>query len=140
MAGPIIPAIIGGAKVLSKIPAVKETTKAIAKALKRRKRKQDKKKNKSKQEDMFQEEKDIAKKKSDDHYKAVEEYREKMVKFQEGKGKKPDYPTKDRLYDKKVVNESSTATYNEGGPVKKCKVDGIATQGFTRAFSLKKGK
>ena len=135
MAGQIIPAIIGGAKVLSKIPAVKESAKAIAKALKRRKRKQDKKstsKN-TKQKDMFQKEKDVAKKKSDDHYKAMQEYREKMVKYQEGKGKKPDYPTKDMKYSKRVDNESQTMEYNEGGPVKKCKVDGIATKGFTRA-------
>jgi hypothetical protein len=33
-----------------------------------------------------------------------------------------------------------TKRYNDGGPVKKCKVDGIATQGFTKAYSLKKGK
>ena len=27
-----------------------------------------------------------------------------------------------------------------GGPVKKCRVDGIAAKGFTKAYSLKKGK
>ena len=30
--------------------------------------------------------------------------------------------------------------YKKGGKVKKCKVDGIAKRGFTKAYSMKKGK
>ena len=42
------------------------------------------------------------------------------------------------VFDKRM--RSAEKGYNEGGPVNKCKIDGIATQGFTKAFSLKKGK
>jgi len=32
------------------------------------------------------------------------------------------------------------AKMKKGGPVKKCKVDGVAKRGFTKAYSMKKGK
>ena len=32
------------------------------------------------------------------------------------------------------------AKMKKGGPVKKCRVDGIAKRGFTKAYSMKKGK
>ena len=130
MAGQIIPAIIGGAKVLSKIPAVKESAKAIAKALKRRKRKQDKKKNKSKQEDMFSEElKDATEARK---VKEVKKSKDAMRR----KWKDPEVEDGvtqkdlDRLIKEETYGKTKLAA---GGPVKKCKVDGIATKGFTRA-------
>ena len=32
------------------------------------------------------------------------------------------------------------AKMKKGGPVKKCRIDGIAKRGFTKAYSMKKGK
>ena len=117
MAGPIIPAVIGGAKV-------------IAKALKRRKRKQDKKKNKSKQEDMFSEElKDATEARK---VKEVKKSKDAMRR----KWKDPEVEDGvtqkdlDRLIKEETYGKTKLAA---GGPVKKCKVDGIATKGFTRA-------
>ncbi len=39
-----------------------------------------------------------------------------------------------------LKGKSKAKKYKKGGMVKKCKVDGIAKRGFTKAYSTKKGK
>ena len=137
MAGPIIPAVIGGANV-------------IAKALKGRKRKQDKKKKKLEQLEAERKKKEKEIEDLKKQSKTVTEEGVKVTKVPPQKDpKKVTAKEKSEPGSGVLRPDASDPThtrvmpgqiFKKGGPVKKCKIDGIAKRGFTKAYSMKKGK